>query len=257
MISRPTASKRILCYKLGSYLLFSLAHLIIFRAYIELIGTSESFSSFSLRSNKPFRVEGKRIDFLKNICSEENLRSAVEVGVKQGYFSEVILSSCSTITDFTGVDLWATQKSYDDSANVAQTDQNSYFEESKTRLAKFEGRWRLVKGDSLAVSTTFPDSSIDFIYLDARHDYRSVIDDIAAWAPKVRPGGILAGHDFLDLDEYSEDAWRQYKDGTISHTTKAVRSAVTEFAARTNRQVVVTYNDLWQGKPFPSWFIRM
>jgi hypothetical protein len=80
-------------------------------------------------------------------------------------------------------------------------------------------------------------------------------DDIRAWAPKVRPGGILAGHDYLDAKEVG--GWVKYKDGSVSHSTKAVRSAVAEFAESTNRQLVSTYGDLWEGKPFPSWFMRM
>lgn len=37
----------------------------------------------------------------------------------------------------------------------------------------------------------------DYIFLDAAHDYESVCADLAAWWPKIRPGGWLAGHDYL------------------------------------------------------------
>ena len=59
--------------------------------------------------------------------------------------------------------------------------------------------------------------------------------NIIAWAPKVRPGGILAGHDYLDATEF-DGAWTTYKDGTKSHSAKAVRSAVTEYADLTGRR---------------------
>eukprot|EP00434_Breviolum_minutum_P042133 symbB.v1.2.037488.t1/scaffold5553.1/size25922/3 len=40
------------------------------------------------------------------------------------------------------------------------------------------------------------DESLDIVFLDARHDYEAVLDDVMAWKPKVRAGGILSGHDF-------------------------------------------------------------
>lgn len=42
----------------------------------------------------------------------------------------------------------------------------------------------------------YPDDSIDLVYIDANHVYDDVLADIAAWLPKVRPGGVIAGHDF-------------------------------------------------------------
>ncbi len=41
------------------------------------------------------------------------------------------------------------------------------------------------------------DDTFDFVYLDACHCYDAVKRDIADWWPKVRPGGMLAGHDYL------------------------------------------------------------
>lgn len=39
-------------------------------------------------------------------------------------------------------------------------------------------------------------NSLDYVYIDGDHRYKSVMRDIVVWWPKVRPGGILAGHDF-------------------------------------------------------------
>ena len=36
---------------------------------------------------------------------------------------------------------------------------------------------------------------VAFCFIDAAHDYDSVRKDIAAWKPKVKPDGVLAGHD--------------------------------------------------------------
>ena len=34
-------------------------------------------------------------------------------------------------------------------------------------------------------------------YIDARHDYCGCSEDIQNWWPKVKPGGIMAGHDYV------------------------------------------------------------
>jgi hypothetical protein len=47
----------------------------------------------------------------------------------------------------------------------------------------------------------FADWSLDWVHLDARHDYASVKADIGAWLPKIRKGGWLSG------DDYDEQKW--------------------------------------------------
>src|SRR4051812_28921029 len=42
----------------------------------------------------------------------------------------------------------------------------------------------------------FEDGSLEFVFLDAEHVYEDVLDDLKTWWPKVKPGGIIAGHDF-------------------------------------------------------------
>ena len=60
---------------------------------------------------------------------------------------------------------------------------------------------QLIISDSVAAARLFSDASLDWVHLDARHDYASVKADIEAWLPKIRSGGWLSG------DDYNEDKW--------------------------------------------------
>lgn len=44
----------------------------------------------------------------------------------------------------------------------------------------------------------FDDGSVDLVYVDANHAYEHVLHDCTHWYQKVRPGGILAGHDLFE-----------------------------------------------------------
>lgn len=54
-------------------------------------------------------------------------------------------------------------------------------------------KWKMTSREAAA---HFDDASLDFVYLDADHNYEFVREDILLWMPKIRKGGLLAGHDY-------------------------------------------------------------
>ena len=55
--------------------------------------------------------------------------------------------------------------------------------------------------ESCCAALKFPDRYFDFVYIDAKHDFKSVYRDISLWKPKVRKGGLLCGHDYINEEE--------------------------------------------------------
>lgn len=53
-----------------------------------------------------------------------------------------------------------------------------------------------VRAFSVEAADRFEDGSLDVVYIDGAHDYDNVKADILAWRPKLRRGGVLAGHDY-------------------------------------------------------------
>lgn len=99
------------------------------------------------------------------------------------------------------------------------------------------------RGDSVAMAAQFDDGAFDLVYLDAGHDFDDVMRDISAWRSKVRPGGILCGHDYSAafpgviravLEEFGSDFT---KDGRIwIHRVPA--EAPTETIHETNGELI-------------------
>jgi hypothetical protein len=66
----------------------------------------------------------------------------------------------------------------------------------KETMKPFDGQFTPIKSISWEAADQFEDGSIDYIMIDAGHDYASVTKDIKAWWPKIRSGGYMGGDDY-------------------------------------------------------------
>jgi len=132
------------------------------------------------------------------------LGEAVEVGVQAGVHASGLLLAWRG-KHLRLVDKWSSgggsQAFYVDIANIQGEEiRLQHRVHCEARLSNFlrTGRAEIVHMDSAAAASQVLDRSLDFVYLDARHDFAGVAADIHAWWPKVKVGGVFAGHDFVD-----------------------------------------------------------
>jgi len=57
-----------------------------------------------------------------------------------------------------------------------------------------------VRSSSLNSVNLYENRSLDFVFIDASHEYDDVKKDILSWYPKIKKGGIIAGHDFTTFE---------------------------------------------------------
>lgn len=120
---------------------------------------------------------------------EGDLKGA-EIGVAEGLHAWKNLKTVKNIKTLHLVDPYEEYVMDGKVINYANAKQNA-----KKRLRFFSNvLWYHL--DSEHASKTFNDSSLDFVYIDANHSYESVLEDITAWYPKVKKGGVIGGHDF-------------------------------------------------------------
>lgn len=62
--------------------------------------------------------------------------------------------------------------------------------------AQRPGTIEFIRGKSMDVVDSIQNFSLDFVFIDASHEYEDVIADINSWYPKVKEGGVIAGHDY-------------------------------------------------------------
>jgi hypothetical protein len=66
----------------------------------------------------------------------------------------------------------------------------------KSNMKPVEGYYKDLKMTSMKAVNRFENGSLDFVFIDGSHEYQDIKNDINAWLPKVKKGGVLAGHDY-------------------------------------------------------------
>lgn len=97
------------------------------------------------------------------------------------------------------VDNWNTIPNQKGDASMSSEWHHSNFKVAKQRLSKWGDNVTLLRGISYEMAWMIPDNSVGMLYLDSDHSYEGVFKELVAYFNKVVKGGIISGHDFLEI----------------------------------------------------------
>ena len=119
----------------------------------------------------------------------------VEVGVWKGmsaaYMAVEIINSGKNIK-FDCVDNWEDTELQKD---IPKDMYDGLYETFLKNIEPVKHIINPIRCESVKASELYDKESLDFILVDAAHDYDNVLLDLQYWYPKLRPGGIIAGDD--------------------------------------------------------------
>jgi hypothetical protein len=169
--------------------------------------------------------------FLKNHGMNNNI---CEIGVRRGRNFKKLLTCEPKLA--VAIDHWKADVPLP--MNDMSFTQDQYDDDYKFVCDNFKPpQCLIIKENTNEAVKRFKNEFFDYIYIDADHSFYGAYKDITDWWPKIRNGGVLAGHDYLN--------------GCINGVEFGVKSAISLFINKYNIKNIHITKD----KKFPSWII--
>ena len=156
-------------------------------------------------------------DMVFNSASDSRF---VEIGSwkgKSSAFMAVEIANSNKKIEFYCVDTWKGSSEHQSMEEI-----DYLYDIFINNMKPVENYYKPIRSPSVEAASRFEDNTLDFVFIDASHEYEDVKNDINAWLPKVKNGGILAGHDYYLGDDY------------FPGVKKAVDECLTSFETRSD-----------------------
>lgn len=146
--------------------------------------------------DKPIYLDIGRFKDVPRLFNELGFKKGAEIGVHEGSYSRWLVRQIKGLKLY-GIDLWDSYPGYKDfqKHNLHEAKQKA-IDNVKGYDVEFIQDWSDKAADQ------FEDGSLDFVFIDGNHQFEWVVADIAKWSKKVRPGGIVYGHDYDDYTNH-------------------------------------------------------
>jgi|TARA_B110000444_G_scaffold221487_1_gene222880 hypothetical protein len=164
--------------------------------------------------------------WLVNFLNKHDLTLGAELGVQKGNNFRYLVENKDDLC-LHGVDIWSEKEvrwngTSSDKLQFQPDSVNSEYLINLQEWAKdYEGRAFFHRHFTTHAHKFFNDGELDFIFVDAGHEYEDVKADIQAWYPKIKKGGYMIGHDVNQTQvrravrEQFQDRWSQAKEQKI------------------------------------------
>lgn len=165
--------------------------------------------------NKPSPID---INMSRNalgpLFAELEFTRGAEIGVERGIYSEILCKANPTLTLYC-IDPWKAYHGYRE--HTTQKTIDEIYHEAINRLKPYT--CKIIREFSEIAFKEFGDESLDFVCIDGNHDFVHITQDLVNWAPKIRTGGIVAGHDFVRY-KGKYGLFNQVKDAVLIYTAE-------------------------------------
>lgn len=152
--------------------------------------------------SQPTRLPKMSRAHLPLLCLELGFTRGAEIGVWRGAYAAKFCEA-NPAMHMLCVDPWLSYPAWQDTKNSLAPDAQERlmaesYRDAVARLTPLNAT--IVRKFSAEAAKDVPDGSLDLVYIDANHVYDAVIEDLTIWSPKVRVGGLIAGHDYRVFD---------------------------------------------------------
>lgn len=164
------------------------------------------------QKQQPVEIPNTDRNILANLFRSLQFKLGAEIGVERGIYSQIIAESNPGLKLY-AIDAWEAYQGYRD--HTTQQKLDGIFSEAQDRLSLYPNV-EMIREFSMEAVDDFEDESLDFVYIDANHEFQNVVNDICEWQTKVKVGGIIAGHDYI----------KRKDNGYLMHVPMAVHGYV-------------------------------
>ena len=148
-----------------------------------------------------FNMENQYLELLDNVPEGGVF---VELGAYKGKSTSFIVTEINNLNrniKFHTIDTFEGDSGSNDEEEIEayrKVNVSKMFDEFSENTKHLKEHFNVIVGKSDESSKFFEDNSVDVIFIDAGHSYDAVIRDIKSWLPKIKDGGIMSGHDYIN-----------------------------------------------------------